>query len=97
MKNGSLLAAVVKPNTTSNSVSDLISGVIDYVLLFIGGVLMLMIIWGGVQYITSGGDPEKTGKAKKTLMWAILAVILIVISYSVVVALNEVVNTKILN
>jgi len=97
MNNRILLAATVSPNTGDNSIADLISGAIDYVLIFVGGVLMLMIIWGGVQYITSGGDPEKTSKAKKTLMWAILAVILIVISYSVVVALNKVVNTKILN
>lgn len=81
----------------SGSVAEVIAGAIEFVLPFIGGVLMLMVIYGGVLYITSGGDPDKLGKAKKTLMWAVLGVILIVISYSIVIALNKVVNTKILN
>jgi hypothetical protein len=90
-------AATVTANDTSKSLAELIAGVIDFVLPIVGGIIMLMVIYGGFLYITSGGDPEKVGKAKKTLMWAVLAVILIVISYSIVVALNEVVNTEIFN
>lgn len=91
-----VFAATVEANDTSSSIADIIAGIIEFVLPFIGGVLILMVIYGGLLYITSGGDPEKLGKAKKTLLWAVLGVILIVISYSIVVALNTVVNTEIL-
>lgn len=96
MTNKALLAVTVTPNTTNNSIPELISGIIEYVLLFVGGVLMLMIIYGGVLLITSGSDPDKVTKAKKTLLWAVIGVILIVISYSVVVALKDVVNNNII-
>jgi hypothetical protein len=92
-----VLAASVTVNDTDSSIADIISGMIDYILPFIGGILMLMIIYGGVLYITSGGDPDKLQKAKRTILWAVVAVILIAISYSIVVALNKVVNTEILN
>lgn len=92
-----VLATTVMPNTTATNIPTLISGVLtDFVLPLAGGAIVLTIIYGGALYITSAGDPQKIEKAKKTLMWAILAVILIVISYSIVVALNNVVNQEIL-
>jgi hypothetical protein len=58
--------------------------VITYALFFIGAIALVFVIYGGVLYITSGGDAEKTTKARNTLMYAILGVIVVVISYAIV-------------
>lgn len=92
-----VFAATVVPNTTATDIPSLIGNIItNFVLPLAGAVIMGMVVYGGFLYITSAGDSQKTEKAKKTLMWAILAVFIIVISYSIVVALNNVVNQEIL-
>lgn len=58
--------------------------VIDYALIFVGAIALGFVIYGGVLYITSGGDAEKTTKARNTLLYAILGVIVVVISYALV-------------
>ena len=34
----------------------------------------LFVVWAAYNYLTSGGDPEKVGKAKDTLIYAAVAV-----------------------
>ena len=42
---------------------------IKIILAAIGfGIAVIMIIWGGIQYMTAGGDPEKAGKARKMII-----------------------------
>lgn len=57
---------------------------INYALFFIGALALVFVIYGGVLYITSGGDSDKTTKARNTLMYAVLGVIVVVISYAIV-------------
>ncbi len=38
---------------------------------FAGVASLVMIILGGFQYLTSGGNPENTKKAQSTLTWGI--------------------------
>jgi heme/copper-type cytochrome/quinol oxidase subunit 2 len=61
-----------------------VSEIINYALFFIGAIALVFVIYGGVLYITSGGDSEKTTKARNTLMYAILGIIVVVISYAIV-------------
>jgi hypothetical protein len=44
-------------------------------------VLFIMIIIGGLNYLTSFGNPEKVKKAQATLKYAVIGVILFVSSY----------------
>lgn len=57
---------------------------INYALFFIGALALVFVIYGGVLYITSGGDSDKTTKARNTLMYAVLGIIVVVVSYAIV-------------
>ena len=60
-------------------------------LLFVAGALaVLFVIIGGYQYITSGGNEEAAEKGKKTLLNAIIGVVVIILAY---VIINVIVNT----
>ena len=60
-------------------------------LLFVAGALaVLFIIIGGYQYITAAGNEEQSEKGKKTLINAIIGVVVIILAY---VIINVVVNT----
>ena len=42
------------------------------------------IIYGGVRYITSGGDENKSGDAKKTILTALVGVVFLVLAVALV-------------
>lgn len=64
--------------------AEVIVGLIQYALIFIGAIALIFVIYGGIIYITSGGDAEKTTKARNTLMYAVLGIIIVVLSYAIV-------------
>lgn len=55
--------------------------IIRWVLSIIGVILIAIIIYGGLTYATAAGSEEKTGTAKKILVYAIIGVIIIALAY----------------
>lgn len=61
------------------------------VMLFIVGVLsVIMIIFGGIRYVTSGGDQAKVTSAKNTIMYSVVGLIVAIVAYALI---NFVVDT----
>jgi hypothetical protein len=63
-------------------------GRIDETVTIIFGVLgtiaVLMFVIGGIQYITSKGNPGDMAKAKDTLVYAAVGMAIVILSYSIV-------------
>ncbi len=57
---------------------------INGMLIFMISMSILMIIVGGLMFIFSSGDSDMTSRAKTTITWAIVGVILTILSYSIV-------------
>lgn len=53
-------------------------------LYIIGAISVLMLIWGGLRYILSGGDSKKITDAKNTILYAILGLAIAFFSYAIV-------------
>lgn len=56
-------------------------------------VAVLVLIWAGVQYITSGGSPEKAKKARATIINAILGIVILVTAYGILSLILGLVGT----
>ena len=56
----------------------------------IGALSVIMLVWGGLRYILSGGDSKKVTDAKNTILYAIIGLIIAVLAYAIV---NFVLNT----
>ncbi len=67
----------------STDVRTIIGRVINAALGISGSVALLMFIWGGLQWLTSGGSPERIQKGKNTIVWAVLGLVLIFGSYAI--------------
>ena len=63
--------------------------VLNIVVRFAGVAAFIMIIIGGFQYLTAGGDPKKAESAKNTLTYAILGLALIIISWFILKFIQE--------
>jgi hypothetical protein len=63
-----------------------------------GIILFIMLIVGGVNFMTSGGDPKGLEAAKKTLTYALVGMLLVALGYLVLVFVSDFTgNTNILN
>jgi len=58
--------------------------IVNLISLLVGIVAIIMIIYGGFRYITSGGDSGRVGNAKNTLIYAIIGLIIVALSQFIV-------------
>lgn len=58
--------------------------VVTAALLFAGVVAVFMIAYAGIRYITSRGDPKAVEGARNTLTWAVIGLIVIIISFAII-------------
>ncbi|OGC81313.1 MAG: hypothetical protein A2788_01620, partial [Candidatus Abawacabacteria bacterium RIFCSPHIGHO2_01_FULL_46_8] len=70
--------------TREGDLATLIGQIINFFLGFTALVAVIIIIYGGVQYLTSAGEPEKAKKGKQTIVYAVIGILVIILSYSLV-------------
>jgi heme/copper-type cytochrome/quinol oxidase subunit 2 len=58
--------------------------IINYFLGFLGLIAVVMVIYGGVTYVVSAGNDEAIGNAKKIIMYALIGIIIILLSFALV-------------
>jgi hypothetical protein len=58
--------------------------VVNAALMFSGVVAVGFIIWSGIKMINSGGDPKQVQGARQTLTYAIIGLIVILLSFFIV-------------
>lgn len=64
--------------------------ILNLVVRFAGIALFLMLVIGGFKYLTSGGNPEETGKAAKTITTAILGLVLLLGAWLIILLIQEI-------
>lgn len=72
---------------TSVKINDLptvIQNILNAIIGIAGVVSVVFIVVGGIQYITSTGDPGKTKKAKDTILYALIGLIVCALSFAIV-------------
>lgn len=69
---------------TIDCIPIIVQNVIFWLLVFAGTAALILLLIGGIKFITSGGDPKQTEGARKTLTYAILGLILILLSFAII-------------
>lgn len=54
------------------------------ILYIVGVVAVIMLIIGGIRYVTSGGDSKKVTDAKNTVLYAIIGLIVAFLAFAIV-------------
>lgn len=104
------LAATVKTDTCSAGVvkssvaalfptkfcsaGDLITIVVKTLLAFISMIAVVVIILGGYKYVTSSGNAENAGAARKQITYAITGLVVAVLAYTVVAVVSNTVGSS---
>jgi hypothetical protein len=58
--------------------------VIDIVLRIVGLLAVAWVIWGGLQYLTSQGEPDRTKNAKDTILNALIGLVICMLSVTLI-------------
>jgi amino acid transporter len=70
-------------NLVNSNLPDVIVNIINYLLAFLALLAVIMILFGGFQWLTAGGNEEKVDKAKKILTAAVIGLVIIILAWAI--------------
>jgi lysylphosphatidylglycerol synthetase-like protein (DUF2156 family) len=60
------------------------TSIVNTALFIIGAISVLMLIYGGIRYTTSGGSEKSVTAAKNTILYAVVGIIVAVLAFAIV-------------
>lgn len=67
-----------------DSAESLIKTIINVLLFIVGAAAVIMLIWGGIRYVTSAGNAAGVTGAKNTIVYAIVGLVVATLAYAIV-------------
>lgn len=68
----------------TEGVNNVIATVINLFSIIVGVIAVIMIVYGGFRYITSGGDTAKVTSSRNTILYAIIGLIIVALAQFIV-------------
>lgn len=76
--------ADVESGAAERTITGILETVINLFSLVVGVVSVIMIIVGGLKYITSGGDSGNVSGAKNTILYAVIGLVVVALAQFIV-------------
>lgn len=76
--------AACTPTSTSGNFVGIIKTIVNILLFLVGSIAVIMIVIGGLKYVTSNGDQNAITSAKNTILYAIIGIVVAVLAYAAV-------------
>ncbi len=89
------LIIVMSASIISGVIADIVSGakahgdkffieIFNKVFLWSGVIAVIMVVYGGIQYVTSTGNPQGIAKAKTTILYSIIGLLVVLFATAIV-------------
>jgi hypothetical protein len=69
------------------------NNIIAAALSFVGIVALFLIVWAGIQMTLSGGDPKKVEGAKGIMTYAIIGLVIVLLSFGILYFIGYITGT----
>lgn len=79
-----VFAQLKNPIKGASNFQQLIGLIINAILGLTGSIALVMFVYGGLMWMLSGGNQDRVKKGRDTFVWAILGLVVIFTSYTVV-------------
>ena len=73
----------ILPQGYAHDLTTLLTAVLSLLIAVVSLLVFVYLIWGGIEWITSGGDKGKTDQARSKIIAALVGVIIIASSYAI--------------
>lgn len=81
---GTSTTACDSSGVNDDAVATAARNIVNLFSIIVGVAAIIMIIYGGFRYITSGGDSGRVGNAKNTLIYAIIGLVVVALAQVIV-------------
>jgi len=71
-------------NQTTGTFNNILKKIINIFSVIVGVVAVIMIVYGGFRYITSGGNSEKITSARNTIVYALIGLVIVALAQIIV-------------
>jgi hypothetical protein len=71
------------PSGFAENFGSLLNSILSLVLVLAALLVLAYLIWGGIEWITSGGDSGKTEKARNKITAAVIGMIILAASFAI--------------
>lgn len=85
----------VDPTTTTTG--ELIASALQIVFIAAALAVLIYLVWGAFKWITSGGDKDAIGKARGTIVNALIGLAILALAFFITVLFGQIVGINILN
>lgn len=72
----------IKGNCVTD-VNGMVVGAINWVISIAGVVALIFVVYGAITYITSSGDPSKIQKAKHSILYSCIGLIIVALAFTI--------------
>lgn len=79
------------PDNVPTDIEKAIMQVTNYILGFIAIIATLIVIYGGVLYLTAAGNDDQIAKAKGTISAGVIGVVIAGLAYALVIVVTTVI------
>ncbi|MFH1412600.1 MAG: hypothetical protein ABIG10_01035 [bacterium] len=76
-------------NSASESIALGTGKILGAGLAFLGVIFLILMIYGGITWMTAGGNDEKVAKARKLLVAAVIGLIIVLSAYAITSYLGD--------
>ncbi len=85
---GTAPSDVVKPET--KEISEILGNLLTVLLDIIGTLSVLMLVIGGIMYMTASGDQTRADTAKRVIKYAIIGLVVAILSLTIVHVVTDI-------
>ena len=80
--------------TVKTSFSNIFNAIVQWMIIIASILLLIYLLWGGIDWITSGGDKGKAETAINKIKFALLGIIFVACSWAVFTLVMKVAFNK---
>lgn len=79
------------PIADAPTISQIVRNAVQFVTSIVGVLAVLMMVVGGVMYMSAGGDPKRVNQAKMTIVGGVIGITIAALSLVIVTTIASLV------
>ncbi len=81
---------IINPLSFDGNLGDILNRLMSVLLMFGAPIAIIMYLWAGFQFLTSGGQPDKVKQANQTILWTTVGLAVIIMSQAIIFVVQSI-------
>ena len=77
-----------------NCIPFVFSNIVKAALMFVGTVAVILLVYAGIRFVMSGGDPKQVQQARQIITYAIIGLVIVLSSFAIIYLISYLTGAK---